>query len=159
MTYKGVLYIKMFSSLSGVRMIFWLIIIIIRIYLNRPELILKRGCGLAAQSWSQTSSPCLAVFGVSSFHDKNMMEAVSENFMWKSVFFNEHLKTAADELWRIASDVVGDCVFSHTYVRKCELVRGQMIKFEWVLESVARIHNVGLCVYCTVSLAAFHSSL
>ena len=47
-----------------------LIIIIIRIYLNRPELILSRGCGLAAQSWSQTSSPCLAVFGVSSFHAK-----------------------------------------------------------------------------------------
>ena len=44
-----------------------IIIIIIRIYLNRPELILSRGCGLAAQSWSQTSSPCLAVFGVSSY--------------------------------------------------------------------------------------------
>ena len=47
-----------------------IIIIIIRVYLNRPELILSRGCGLAAQSWSQTSSPCLAVFGVSSFHAK-----------------------------------------------------------------------------------------
>ena len=35
-----------------------IIIIIIRIYFNRPELILSRGCGLAAQSWSQTSSPC-----------------------------------------------------------------------------------------------------
>ena len=49
---------------------FIIIIIIIRIYLNRPELILSRGCGLAAQSWSQTSSPCLAVFGISSFHAK-----------------------------------------------------------------------------------------
>ena len=29
-----------------------IIIVIIRIYLNRPELILSRGCGLAAQSWS-----------------------------------------------------------------------------------------------------------
>ena len=29
-----------------------IIIIIIRVYLNRPELILSRGCGLAAQSWS-----------------------------------------------------------------------------------------------------------
>ena len=38
-----------------------IIIIIIRIYLNRPELILSRGCGLAAQSWSQTSSPCVHV--------------------------------------------------------------------------------------------------
>jgi len=47
-----------------------IIIIIIRVYLNRPELILSRGCGLAAQSWSQMSSPCLAVFGVSSFHAK-----------------------------------------------------------------------------------------
>ena len=32
--------------------IFTGIIIIIRVYLNRPELILSRGCGLAAQSWS-----------------------------------------------------------------------------------------------------------
>ena len=47
-----------------------IIIIIIRIYLHRPELILSRVCGLAAQSWSQTSSPCLAVFRVSSFHAK-----------------------------------------------------------------------------------------
>jgi len=29
-----------------------IIIIIIRVYLNRPELILSRGCVLAAQSWS-----------------------------------------------------------------------------------------------------------
>jgi len=29
-----------------------IIIIIIQVYVNRPELILSRGCGLAAQSWS-----------------------------------------------------------------------------------------------------------
>ena len=58
------------NKLQNGIILFIIIIIIIQIYLNRPELILSRGCGLAAQSWSQTSSPCLAVFGVSSFHAK-----------------------------------------------------------------------------------------
>ena len=53
------------------------IIIIIRIYLNRPELILSRGCGLSAQSWSQTSSPCLAQCGKNLAVDRGPLAGVS----------------------------------------------------------------------------------
>jgi len=53
----SLLYISQMRCCVGLRhslrkWVIIIIIIIIRVYLNRPELILSRGCGLAAQSWS-----------------------------------------------------------------------------------------------------------